>query len=146
MQVFYCLYGHCQKTEPVTSATPQLSSLLHSYFVKNQPASTTTAGTRRIKVPPTAIARRREGIARGSQYAPSGRPPKRKTSAEDCQTQTKRGKQDYTKRKHSLSLNVHEIKSAKPFQTWAGTLTYSYTHLQPNTLYMRMFSFTFLMY
>ena len=29
---FYCLYGNCQ--EQVTSATP------HSYFVKNQPAST----------------------------------------------------------------------------------------------------------
>ena len=58
------------------------------------------------KVQPTAIARCREGIARGSQYAPSGRPPKRKVSAEDCHTQTKRGKQDHTKRKHSLSLNV----------------------------------------
>ena len=34
------------------------------------------------------------------------KPPKREVSAEDCHPQTKRGKQDYTKRKHSLSLNV----------------------------------------
>ena len=47
-----------KKSEPVTSATPQLSSLLHSYFVKNQPASTTIAGSRHIKVQPTTIARR----------------------------------------------------------------------------------------
>ena len=86
-----------KKSEPVTSATPQLSSLLHSCFVKNQPASSTTAGTRCITVQPTAIARHREGIARGSQYAPSGRPPKCKVSAEDCHTQTKRGEQDHTK-------------------------------------------------
>ena len=88
----------------------------------DQPASTCIAGTRCIKVQPTAIARRREGIARGSQYAPSGRPPKRKASGEDCHTQTKRGKQDHTKRKHSLSLNV---ESAKPLQTRTRTLTCS---------------------
>ena len=29
-----------KKSEPVTSATPQLSSLLHSHFVKNHPATT----------------------------------------------------------------------------------------------------------
>ena len=83
--------------------------------MKNQPASTTIAGTRRIKVQPIAIARRQEGIARGSQYAPSGRPPKCKASAEDCHTQTKRGKQDHTKRKHSLSLNVN-VNQPNPFK------------------------------
>ena len=117
---FFTVYTDTiKKSEPVNSATPQLSSLLHSYFVKNQPASTCIAGTRRIKVQPTAIARRREGIARGSQYAPSGRPPKRKASGEDCHTQTKRGKQDHTKRKHSLSLNV-KLNQPNPFKHGQG--------------------------
>ena len=106
-----------KKSEPVNSATQQLSSLLHSYFVKNQPASTCIAGTRRIKVQPTLQGVKK--VARGSQYASSGRPPKRKASGEDCHTQTKRGKQDHTKRKHSLSLNV-KLNQPNPFKHGQG--------------------------
>ena len=45
-------------TEPAVSATPQLSSLLHTYFSK-QPSSIQVAGTRHMHVQPTAISRRR---------------------------------------------------------------------------------------
>ena len=117
---FFTVYTDTiKKSEPVNSATPQLSSLLHLYFVKNQPASTCIAGTGRIKVQPTAITRRREGIAMGSQYAPSGRSPKCKASGDDCHTQTKCGKQDHTKRKHSHSLNV-KLNQSNPFKHGQG--------------------------
>ena len=106
-----------KKIEPVNSATPQLSSLLHSHYVK--PATTCIAGTRRITVQPTALARRRSGIARGSQHAPSGRPPKRPVSGEDCCVQTKRGKQDHTKRRHRLHLNV-KCNQLNPFKHGQG--------------------------
>ena len=57
--------------------------------------------------------------SKGKSIAPSGRPPKRKASGEDCHTQTKRGKQDHTKRKHSLSLNV-KLNHPNPFKHGQG--------------------------
>ena len=106
-----------KKIEPLNSATPQLSSLLHSHFAKTE--TTCIAGTRRITVQPTALARRRSGIARGSQHAPSGRPPKRPVSGEDCYVQTKWGKQDHTKRRHRLHLNV-KCNQLNPFKHGQG--------------------------
>ena len=90
-----------KKSEHVTSATPHLSSLQHSYFVKNQPGCTCIAETRHIKIQP--IARRRQGIVRRSQCAPSGGPLNAKLLVKN-----KHGKQDHTKRKHSLSWNVSQ--------------------------------------
>ena len=114
-----------KKKEPVNSATPQLSSLLHSHFVKL--ATTCIAGTRRITVQPTALARRCSGIARGSQHAPSGSLPKRPLSGEDCYVQTKRGKQDHTKRRHRLHLNV-KCNQLNPFKHGQGHCRYLYKY------------------
>lgn len=95
------------KTEPTCSATPRLASLLHTYF-SPQLSSAKVAGTRHMKVQPTAISRRRAGIAKGSKLAPSGRPPKR-PSGEDPNIQIKRGRNDHVKRKQNLRRN--ELKN-----------------------------------
>ena len=94
------------KTEPTTSATPRLASLLHTYF--SPQLSSQVAGTRHMKVQPTAISRRRPGISKGSKLASSGRPPKRSLS-EDPNIQTKRGRSDHVKRKQNLRQN--ELKN-----------------------------------
>lgn len=91
-------------TEPTTSATPKLSSLLHTYFSGGK-NPIQTAGSRRIHVQPTAISRRREGISRGSNMAPSGRPVKRTHPESDANIQVKRGRKDHTKRKQNLRQN-----------------------------------------
>ena len=93
-----------ERTEPMTSTTPHLSTLLHTYF-KKPSSMTSNAGCRQIHVQPTALSRRREGIPKGSQRAPAGRPQKRLLEQSDCHIQTKRGKQDHVKRKQNLILN-----------------------------------------
>ena len=46
--------------EPPSSATPKLSSLLHTYFSNTQKSFSVVAGTRKIHVQPTAMALQRE--------------------------------------------------------------------------------------
>lgn len=92
-----------ERNEPASSSTPQLSSLLHTYFTKS--STVHVAGSRRMHVQPTAISRRRKGLTRGNQMAPSGRPPKRPCQS-DCNVQQKRGRQEHTKRKQNLQLNI----------------------------------------
>ena len=105
LKKFFSTYMNTvDRIEPNTSGTPQLASLLHTYF-KTTPPNLKISGTRRMGVQPTALSRRREGIARGSQRAPSGRPPKRSLKDPDCHIQVKRGRQDHTKRKQNLILN-----------------------------------------
>lgn len=77
-------------TEPAVSATSKLVPLLHTYF-SPQFSSSQVAGTRHMHVQPTAICRRREGVTKGSQMAPSGRPPKRPLTEQDPNIQSKRG-------------------------------------------------------
>lgn len=63
LKKFFTIYmDTVTDTEPAVSATPKLTSLLHTYFSRSSP--TQVAGTRNIHVQPTAIARRREGIAK----------------------------------------------------------------------------------
>ena len=118
-----CLYGHYQ--EIVTCKLSNPTAIFSTTFILCDRSTSKHLYCRNQMYQGTTysyIARHREGIARESQYVPSGRPHKRKASSEDCHTQTKRGKQDHTKRKHSLSLNV---ESAKPLQTRTRTLTCS---------------------
>ena len=89
--------------EPETCAAPQLASLLHTYFSKH---ITKVAGTRNICVQPTALSRRQRP-AKGSKLALSGRPVGKKIM--DCNTQTRRGRQEHTKRKQNLRKN--ELKN-----------------------------------
>ena len=106
LKKFFTLYMDTVKhTEPAVSATPKLSSLLHTYFSQPSSPSTQVAGTRHMHVQPTAISRRREGVTKGSKMAPSGRPPKRPLTDCDINVQTKRGRPDYIKRKQNLRLN-----------------------------------------
>ena len=101
---FFTVYmDTIRNTEPASSATPKLASLLHTYL---SPQSTVTqvAGTRHMHVQPTAISRRREGVTKGSKLAPSGRPPKRPLD-DDPSVQTKRGRLEHVKRKQNLRLN-----------------------------------------
>ena len=56
-------------TEPTTSATPKLASLLHTYYSQKSPSSMQVAGSRHMHVQPTAIARLRAGISKGSKLA-----------------------------------------------------------------------------
>ena len=94
------------KTEPTTSATPKLASLLHTYFSQKLPSSMQVAGSRHMHVQPTAIARRRDGISKGSKLASAGRPPKRHLDFEqDPSFQSKRGRPDHVKRKQNLRMN-----------------------------------------
>ena len=95
--------------EPTSSATPKLSSLLHTYFSNTQPSVSVVAGTRKMHVQPTAISRRRNGITKGSHMALSGRPCKRQLEDNDENTQTKRGRKEHTKRKQNLRKN--ELKN-----------------------------------
>ena len=107
LKKFFTVYlDTVAKSEPTCSATPRLASLLHTYFSPS--SSVQVAGTRQMKVQPTAIARRRAGIARGSKLAPSGRPPKR-SHGEDPNIQNKRGRSDHVKRKQNLRQN--ELKN-----------------------------------
>ena len=62
-------------TETQLSATPKLSSLLHTYYLKNH-KKLQLVSCCRIHVHPTAISQRREGTPRGSKMASSGRPVK----------------------------------------------------------------------
>ena len=94
-----------KNTQPAVSATPKLSSLLHTYFSQPSSSATQVAGTRRMHVQPTAISRRREGVTKGSKMAPSGRPPKRPLTDWDINVQTKSGQPDHIKRKLNLRLN-----------------------------------------
>ena len=105
LKKFFTVYiDTVTNTEPAVSATPQLSSLLHTYFSK-QSSSIQVAGTRRMHVQPTAISRRREGVTKGSKMAPSGRPPKHPLSELDPNIQVKRGRPNHVKRKQNLRLN-----------------------------------------
>lgn len=105
LKKFFTVYLETvEHTEPASSATPQLSSLLHTYFTKSSNTVHVT-GSRRIHVQPTAISRRRIGLPRGNQMAPCGRPPKRPLEL-DCNVQHKRGRQEHTKRKQNLQLNI----------------------------------------
>ena len=83
-------------TEPATSATPQLGSLLHTHINRKTPK---VAGTRNIRVQPTALTRR-VSIAKGTKLALCGRPTKKDST--DSSTQTRQGRQEYTKRKQNL--------------------------------------------
>lgn len=105
LKKFFTVYmDTIDKTEPATSATPKLSSLLHTYFSKSSSIAH-VAGSRHMHVQPTAISRRREGVTRGNQMAPSGRPRKRLNDEADCNVQHKRGRAEHTKRKQNLKLN-----------------------------------------
>ena len=64
LQVFYCLYGHYQEIETCKLSNPT-AIFSTTFFVKNQPASTCIAGTRRIKVQPTAIAKASRRYSKG---------------------------------------------------------------------------------
>ncbi len=104
LKKFFTVYlDTVEKTEPTNSATPRLASLLHTYF-SPQLSSGQVAGTRHMKVQPTAISRRRAGISKGSKLAPSGRPPKRSLD-KDPNVQIKRGRKDHMKRKQNLRQN-----------------------------------------
>ena len=111
LKKFFTTYLDTVKNaEPATSATPKLASLLHTYFSQQIPSSTKVAGSRHMHVQPTAIARRRDGISKGSKLAPAGRPPKRPLDFEqDPSFQTKRGRPDHVKRKQNLRQN--ELKN-----------------------------------
>ena len=109
LKKFFSIYlDTVSSTEPQLSATPKLSSLLHTYFTKND-KRLQIAGCRRIQVQPTAISRRREGAPRGSKMASSGRPVKRLHPEPDCAVQSKRGKKDHIKRRQNLRQN--ELKN-----------------------------------
>ena len=117
---FASLYGHYQEIRTCnlinttaifsTTFTPFEKSTSKHLYCRNQTYQGTTYSYCKVL--------RRYSI-RGSQYAPSGRPSKCKASGDDCHTQTKRGKQDHTKRKHSHSLNV-KLNQPNPFQHWQG--------------------------
>lgn len=97
-----------RNTEPVTSATPKLATILHTYFSRPQSTSTQIAGTRHMHVQPTSISRRRAEISKGSKLAPAGRPPKH-SHEPDPNVQSKRGRPDHVKRKQNLRHN--ELKN-----------------------------------
>ena len=104
LKKFFTVYmDTAQNTEPAVSATPKLSSLLHTYF--SQPSSSATqvhvAGTRYTHVQPIAISRRREGV---TKVAPSDRPPKSPLPDCDINVQTKRGRPDHINRKQNLQF------------------------------------------
>ena len=106
LKKFFTIYMDTVKsTEPAVSATPKLTSLLHTYFSQSSSSTSQVAGTRHMHVQPTAIARRREGLTKGSKMAPSGRPPKRPLTDCDINVQTKRGRPDHVKRKQNLRSN-----------------------------------------
>ena len=106
LKTFFTVYLETiDSAEPTCSATPKLSSLLHTYFSNTKKSLSLVAGTRKINVQPTAISRRREGITKGSRMALSGRPCKRHLEYRDESTQIKRGRRDHTKRKQNLRLN-----------------------------------------
>ena len=108
LKKFFTVYlDTVASTEPAISATPKLASLLHTYF-SPQCSSIGIAGTKLMKVQPTAISQRQPGISKGSKLARSGRPPKRQLD-EDPNVQTKRGRSDHTKRKQNLKQN--ELKN-----------------------------------
>ena len=110
LKKFFTVYlDTVAKAEPTNSATPRLATLLHTYF-STPSVSSTVAGTRHMKVQPTAISRRRKGISKGSKLAASGRPPKRYID-DDPNTQTKRGRQDHVKRKQNLRQNEFKNQS-----------------------------------
>ena len=78
LKKFFSIYLETvESIEPTSSATPKLSSLLHTYFSTTEKTLSSVAGTRKMHVQPTAISRRRQGITKGSHMAPSGRPCKR---------------------------------------------------------------------
>ena len=109
LQKFFTIYlDTVSGTEPELSATPKLSSLLHTYFLKSSEL-VPVAGSRRINVQPTAISRRRDGAPRGNKMATGGRPVKRLHPEPDCAVQNKRGKKDHVKRKQNLRKN--ELKN-----------------------------------
>ena len=96
-----------EETEPHISATLKLATLLHTYYSQPQSASSLqskVAGTRHMRVHPTAISRRHKGISKGSKLATSGRPSKRPLD-HDPSSQAKRGRPDHIKRKQNLRLN-----------------------------------------
>ena len=97
-----------KKVEPLNSATPRLASLLHTSFSSKR-SSSQVAGTRQIKVQPTAISRRRSSLSRGYKLAPSDRPPKRTLDNADVNIQKKRGRSEHVKRKQNL--RKHELKN-----------------------------------
>ena len=86
-KIFTVYLDTVTNTKPAVSATPKLVSLLHTYF-SVQPLQTRVPGTRCMHVQPTAISRRREGVAKGNKMVPSGRPPKRPLE-HDTNVQTK---------------------------------------------------------
>lgn len=80
----------------------QLSALLHSFG--SNPSKHYRAGSA-IRVQPTSIARRRDGITRGSRRVISGRPPKFRGA---CENMSK------SKRPHSLIRNINcNVPNAK---------------------------------
>ena len=103
IQKFFTIYMDTVKsTEPAVSATPKLTSLLHTYFSRSSSSTSQVAGTRHMHVQPTAIG---EGLTKGSKMAPSGRPPKRPLTDCDINVQTKRSRPDHVKRKQNLRSN-----------------------------------------
>ena len=101
---FFELYlGTVKSLEPDTCATQQLATMLHTYFKKQAPTKVT--GIRNISVQPTAISRRK-GTSKGSKLALCGRPARMN---KDENTQTRRGRQEHTKRKQNLRQN--ELKN-----------------------------------
>ena len=72
-------------TEPATSAIPQLGSLLNTHINRKTPK---VAGTRNIRVQPTALTRR-VSIAKVTKLALCGRPTKKDCT--DSSTQTTQG-------------------------------------------------------
>ena len=72
LKTFFTTYlDTVKKVEPLNSATPRLASLLHTSFSSKR-SSSQMAGTRQIKVQPTAISRRSSSLSKGNKLAPSG--------------------------------------------------------------------------
>ena len=90
------------------SATPKLSSLLHTYFKKSSEL-VPVAGSRRINVQPTAMSRHRDGAPRGNMMATGGRPVKRLHPEPDVLYKINVAKKDHVKRKQNLRKN--ELKN-----------------------------------
>ena len=63
LKKFFSVYlDTVSNTEPEVSAAPKLITLLHTYFSKFE-TKLICAGSRRIHVQPTAVARQREGVS-----------------------------------------------------------------------------------
>lgn len=99
-KVYYHLY-HWMVFEKLSKKLKCIKNAKHltSFIVKtNNNLSSVNKRRQQIKVQPTAISRRRQGVTRGSKRIPSGRPP------------TTDAKNKNKKRLHNLNQNINENK------------------------------------